>query len=57
MKCGYKMEGEANEVNIHLQRLGEEGEKGAERLTRCLKFHFVSRKYTDHLFYIVHGLL
>lgn len=57
MKCSYKMEGEANEANIHWQRLGEEGEKDAERLTRCLKFHSVSREYTDHLFYIVHGLL
>ena len=25
------MEGEANEANIHWQRLGEEGEKDAER--------------------------
>lgn len=52
------MEGEANEVNIHQQRLGEEGEKDAARLTRCLKFHFVSREYTDHFtlctLYILH---
>lgn len=57
MKHGYIMEGEANEVNIQRQRLGEEGEKDAERLTGCLKFHLVSREYTDHLFYIVYGLL
>ena len=51
------MEGEANEVNIQRQRLGEDGEKDAERLTGCLKFQLVSREYTDHLFYIVYGLL